>query len=133
MKKLISVGFMILACSGCQLENQPATLSDMWQQKNQAPQAVSTTTDVTTPIAATSAAKYASDADRYRQNIVLKAAGDTYVTYEYSDVRIDDVATLASAYCFENAPGLKAYLRDIYMYRNNKRRATFDCVNLASD
>ena len=50
------------------------------------------------------------------------------------DVRIDDVATLASAYCFEMTNGVKkAYLRDIYMYKNHKRRATFDCVDLAAE
>jgi hypothetical protein len=74
---------------------------------------------------------YASDADRFRQNIAVKAMGDDYVVYEYTDVRIDDVATLASRFCYETNPEKKAYLRDIYMYKNHKRRATFDCVNLA--
>jgi len=71
---------------------------------------------------------YAADADRYRQNISVKAMGEDYVVYEYMDVRIDDVATLASNFCYETNPDKKAYLRDIYMYKNHKRRATFDCV-----
>lgn len=75
-------------------------------------------------------APYASDADRFRQNIAVKAMGEDYVVYEYSDVRIDDVATLASQFCYDTGTGKKAYLRDIYMYKNHKRRATFDCVYL---
>ena len=77
---------------------------------------------------------YSSDAERFRRNISTKAMGEDYVVYEYMDVRIDDVATLASAYCFEMTNGVKkAYLRDIYMYKNHKRRATFDCVDLAAE
>ena len=71
--------------------------------------------------------------DLYRYNISVKAMGEDYVVYEYSDVRIDKVATLASSYCYETNPGKKAYLRDIYMHRNHKRRATFDCVDLATN
>ncbi len=77
---------------------------------------------------------YSSDAERFRRNIATKAMGDDFVVYEYVDVRIDDVATLASAYCYEMTEGTKkAYLRDIYMYKNHKRRATFDCVDLAGE
>lgn len=70
--------------------------------------------------------------DLYRYDISVKAMGDDYVVYEYADVRIDRVATLASAFCFETNPGKKAYLRDIYMHKNRRRRATFDCVDLAT-
>ncbi len=138
MKKVLLI-LLALGCVGCQLENnQPSTLNDMWQdgtaeQSQVVPVADTTATAVTTTPMAANAPKYASDADRYRQNIVVKAAGENYVVYEYTDVRVDDVASLASAYCFENTNGKKAYLRDIYMYRNNKRRATFDCVDLASN
>ena len=76
---------------------------------------------------------YVSDAERFRRNIATKAMGENYVVYEYVDVRIDDVATLASRYCYETTDGKKAYLRDIYMYKNHKRRATFDCVDLAAE
>lgn len=130
MKKLLLIGLVMFCCASCQLENnQPATLSEMWQDNTVQTQSTAT---VTTPKMANQP-KYASDAERYRQNIVVKAAGENYVVYEYADVRVDDVASLASAYCFENTNGKKAYLRDIYMYRNNKRRATFDCVDLASN
>ena len=74
-----------------------------------------------------------SDLEMLRKNIVVKTMGDDYIVYEYSDVRIDKVAPLASRYCYETNPGKKAYLRDIYMHKNHKRRATFDCVDLASE
>ncbi len=74
-----------------------------------------------------------ADLEMLRHNIVVKTMGDDYIVYEYSDVRIDKVAPLASRYCYETNPGKKAYLRDIYMHKNHKRRATFDCVDLASE
>ena len=74
-----------------------------------------------------------SHLEMYRRNIVVKTMGDDYVVYEYSNVRIDKVAPLASRYCYETNPGKKAYLRDIYLHKNHKRRATFDCVDLASE
>ncbi len=72
------------------------------------------------------------DAEFYRGNIVVKTMGDDYVIYEYSDVRIDKVASLAAQYCYEIDPNLSAYLRDIYLQKNHKRRATFDCIDLAT-
>ena len=74
-----------------------------------------------------------SDLEMYRRNIVVKTMGEDYIVYEYSNVRIDKVAPLASRFCYETNPGKKAYLRDIYMHKNHKRRATFDCVDLASE
>lgn len=74
-----------------------------------------------------------SDLEMYRRNIVVKTMGEDYIVYEYSNVRVDKVAPLASRYCYETNPGKKAYLRDIYLHKNHKRRATFDCVDLASE
>lgn len=73
---------------------------------------------------------YADDAERYRQNVAVKAQTSDYVIYEYKDIRIDELAPLAAVYC-DNLGGRQAYLREIVLYRNNLRRATFDCVNLA--
>ena len=73
-----------------------------------------------------------SDIDLYRSSIVVKTMGDDYVIYEYVDVRVDKVATLAAQYCYETNPGKSAYLRDIYLQKNHKRRATFDCIDLAT-
>lgn len=139
MKKLIVIGIAALLCASCQLENgQNRTLMDRLntsQAEQAAPQEIGEPSAQVAPVVSEprlAAGKYASDADRYRQNIVVKVMGENYIVYEYSDVRIDDVATLASAFCYETDPDTKAYLRDVYMYRNHKRRATFDCVNLAS-
>lgn len=75
---------------------------------------------------------YEDDAERYRQNVAVKARATDFVTYEYKDIRIDELAPLAAVYC-DNQGGKQAYLREIILYRNNLRRATFDCVNLAID
>ena len=74
---------------------------------------------------------YVDETARFKQNIVLKAKGENFVTYEYKDVRVDELASLAIKYCEDNVYGTKAYLREIVLYHNNARRATFDCVNLA--
>lgn len=76
---------------------------------------------------------YADDAARYRENVAVKAQGKQFVTYEYKDIRIDELAPLAAKYCDDNFPGKHALLRDIILYRNNLRRATFDCLNLAKE
>ena len=144
MKKLIVIGIAALLCASCQLESGQgeSTLKEKLNTSGAAEPAEMAAPEVAVPqqtaqapvVSAPrlAAGKYASDADRYRQNIVVKVMGENYIVYEYSDVRIDDVATLASAFCYETDPDTKAYLRDVYMYRNHKRRATFDCVNLAS-
>ncbi len=144
MKKLIVIGIAALLCASCQLESGQgeSTLMEKLNTSGAAEPAEMAAPEIAVPQQTAqapvvseprlAAGKYASDADRYRQNIVVKVMGENYIVYEYSDVRIDDVATLASAFCYETDPDTKAYLRDVYMYRNHKRRATFDCVNLAS-
>ena len=142
MKKLIFIGIAALICSSCQFENNKyGTVSEMWRAKEQAntPAAVEQESVtpaeggvVSDPKTAVYTSSYPIDLERYRQNVVVKAAGEDYIIFEYSDVRVDEVASLASHYCYENDPQTKAFLRDIYMYRNHKRRATFDCGNLAS-
>lgn len=67
---------------------------------------------------------------RYRENISVKAQNKDFVTYEYKDVRVDELGILASHYCQHE--GRAAYLREILLYRNHLRRATFDCVDLAN-
>lgn len=141
MKKLIFIGIAALICSSCQFENSKyGTLSEMWDANE--PAKTPTVTEpvtsaeggvVSEPKTAVYTSSYPTDLERYRQNVVVKAAGENYIIFEYSDVRVDEVASLASHYCYENDPQTKAFLRDIYMYRNHKRRATFDCMNLASN
>lgn len=73
---------------------------------------------------------YKDDAERYRQNVAVKAQTESFVTYEYKDIRIDELAPLAADYCYKMGEK-QAYLREVILYRNNLRRATFDCVSLA--
>lgn len=49
-----------------------------------------------------------------------------YVVYEYSDIRIDEVAPVAAVYC-NNQGGKTAELYDIALRPDHRRRATFIC------
>ena len=53
------------------------------------------------------------------------------VTYQYKNVRVDEISPLASLYCADASFGASPYLREVSMYHNGFMRATFDCVNLA--
>ena len=138
MKKILFMGLILMACVSCRSDY--TTLSEMFNTTSvnsnnnhyQNENVVATEQAGMVSIPKTTQPHYLDDADRFRHNIVMKASGEDYVVYEYSDVRIDDVATLASRFCFDTTQGKKAYLRDIYMTKNHKRRATFDCIHLAS-
>ena len=54
-----------------------------------------------------------------------------FVTYQYKNVRVDEISPLASMYCADIAYGGSPYLREVSMYHNGFMRATFDCVSLA--
>ena len=71
---------------------------------------------------------YKNDADRYAKNIVVKEQTPYSVEYEYMDVRIDEIASLAGKYCAKQ--GQRAYLQESGLYRSNRMRATFVCQNL---
>ena len=75
---------------------------------------------------------YVSGADQahYKDNIVEKRRGENYVSYEYQNVRIDEIAALAAYYCKQKSASKDAYLREIVMRENHSRLATFDCVDL---
>lgn len=126
MKKIVMICFLAVMCISCQtrdiqsddVQSQIGTIPAYAEIVDQSPQY---------------RVAPEPDPDFYRRNISVKAMGDDYVVYEYSDVRIDQIATLASQFCFETNPSKKAYLRDIYMQKNRKRRATFDCVDLATE
>lgn len=49
-----------------------------------------------------------------------------YVVYEYSDIRVDEVATVAAVYCNDHC-GKVAELYDISLTPEHRRRATFIC------
>lgn len=72
---------------------------------------------------------YDSDYERFFQNVVIKEKTPHFITYEYKDVRIDEVASLASRYCDEQGHKF-AYLHDTVLFKNMSRRATFDCLEL---
>ncbi len=72
---------------------------------------------------------YDSAYDRFLNNVVIKSRSENHVTYEYKDVRVDELAPLASRYCQENG-NRTAVLRSVILYKNFARRATFDCLRL---
>ena len=70
---------------------------------------------------------YGSEDQRFLDNVRIKQSDENGITYEYKDVRIDEIAYLASEYCFEQGEK-KAFLHDSQLYRNFSRRATFHCL-----
>ena len=68
---------------------------------------------------------YKNDHDRYIKNIVVKEKSEYGITYEYKDVRIDELASAAAKYC--NQLGKKAMLISTSLYHNNKMRSAFMC------
>ncbi|MBQ4399866.1 MAG: hypothetical protein II830_01070 [Alphaproteobacteria bacterium] len=140
MKKIVLVGISVLLLASCiakpkedtevMQNKQSGSLQEMLKQQDAQGQEKQAA-QVQKPERVMDIAD--SDLEMYRRNIVVKTMGEDYIVYEYSNVRIDKVAPLASRFCYETNPGKKAYLRDIYMHKNHKRRATFDCVDLASE
>ncbi|MBQ9271509.1 MAG: hypothetical protein IJ218_04530 [Alphaproteobacteria bacterium] len=137
MKKIAFIGMFALLCTSCITKPEPERTRP---EPEAAPQ--ENTMNVPADIDMSQVYTYSpqteenfapTDDDFYRRNIVVKAYGDDYVVYEYSDVRIDQVASLASHYCYDINPCKSAYLRDLYMSKNHKRRATFECIDLASE
>ena len=72
---------------------------------------------------------YDSAYDRFLDNVIIKVRSDNYITYEYKDVRVDELAPLASRYCQEHG-NRTAVLRSVTLYKNYARHATFDCLRL---
>lgn len=69
---------------------------------------------------------YGTPAERFLENVRIKHADEYGITYEYKDARIDEIAYMASEYCYEQNRK-KAWLHDSRLYKNFARRATFDC------
>lgn len=63
---------------------------------------------------------------RFDGKVKIMDRSENSVTYEYSDVRIDQVSVLATQYCQEIS-GQKAFLDKVILYKNNARRAKFNC------
>lgn len=64
-------------------------------------------------------------------DVFVVGEGSDFVTYQYKNVRVDEISPLASMYCADVAYGGSPYLREVTMYHNGFMRATFDCVSLA--
>lgn len=64
-------------------------------------------------------------------DVFVVGEGVDFVTYQYKNVRVDEISPLASMYCADIAYGGSPYLREVSMYHNGFMRATFDCVSLA--
>ncbi len=58
-------------------------------------------------------------------NVVEKSS--SHVIYEYSNVRIDEVAGIAAVYCHEKGGKKQALLHKIITKPDNRRHATFVC------
>ena len=65
----------------------------------------------------------------FARRIAVKNGSDNFVTYEYRDIRVDELMPLAARYCSERG-NRTAILRKINLYNGNSRRVTFDCVRL---
>lgn len=64
-------------------------------------------------------------------DVFVVGEGADFVTYQYKNVRVDEISPLASMYCADIAYGGSPYLREVSMYHNGFMRATFYCVSLA--
>lgn len=65
--------------------------------------------------------------NRLAEHIKIIGKTSNYVIYEYSNVRVDEVAPIAAVYCSDKGHGRQASLYDITLHQNNRRRATFVC------
>jgi len=64
-------------------------------------------------------------------DVFVVGEGNDFVTYQYKNVRVDEISPLATMYCADVAFGGSPYLREVSLYHNGFMRATFDCVSLA--
>ena len=70
---------------------------------------------------------YSSEEQRILDNIRIKKYDEFGITYEYKNVRIDEIAYMASEYCHSQNKK-KAFLHDSQLFKNFSRRATFHCL-----
>lgn len=66
------------------------------------------------------------DYNRLNGNVVVVSKSASHVTYEYKNIRVDELGAIAAQYCHDRG-GLQAVLHDVSLYRNNSRRANFAC------
>lgn len=100
MKKILFLLTTILIISGCATTSQPQRADEEVEAYN-----------------------------RLTGNISIKEKGRYSITYEYKDVRVDDIAVLAARYCKETY-NTQAHLKSVTLHKNNYRLATFHCHDL---
>ena len=69
------------------------------------------------------------DYSSFSRRVAVKDTSDNSVTFEYRDIRVDELMPLAAHYCSEHGDRT-AILRKINLYHGYYRRVTFDCVSL---
>lgn len=74
---------------------------------------------------------YAAERLLSSEDVFVVEEAQDYVTYQYKNVRVDEVSPLAALYCADVGNGKTPYLREVLRYHNGFMRATFDCVSLA--
>ena len=55
-------------------------------------------------------------------DVFVVSEGDNFVTYQYKNVRVDEISPLASLYCDDVAYGRSPYLREVNMFYNGFMR-----------
>ena len=58
--------------------------------------------------------------------VIVVDKSSNFVVYEYSDIRIDEIAQIAAIYCHDHGDK-QASLYEINLTPDSKRRATFVC------
>ncbi|MBR1648839.1 MAG: hypothetical protein IJ689_04495 [Alphaproteobacteria bacterium] len=70
-----------------------------------------------------------NDYRSFARRVAIKGQSDNFITYEYRDIRVDELMPLAAHYCREHGDRT-AVLRKINLHHGYYRRVTFDCVRL---
>lgn len=65
--------------------------------------------------------------NRLAEHITVVGKTSNYVIYEYSNIRVDEVAPIAAVYCNDKGHGRQATLYNVTLQQNNRRRAIFVC------
>lgn len=66
------------------------------------------------------------DFNKYARNVSVAYHSDDEVTYEYKNIRVDELGAIAALYCQDHGEK-QAWLDKITLQRNNSRLATFIC------
>lgn len=66
------------------------------------------------------------DYKRFVNNVKVISESATHVTYEYRNIRVDELAVLAALYCNDQTDK-QAYLDKIILQPDHSRRAVFIC------